>query len=378
MSNDEGYAGWSFDTRAVAVGRPTGAGAPLNTPPVFASSFREGGNDYARFGTPTCDAFEAALGALEGGVAVGFATGMAACAAVLEDLPSGARVVAAANIYHGARTLMRDMEERGRLVLDTVDATDLTAARASLAGAAMLWLESPSNPLLQVLDLEALCRLGKEAGVPVVVDSTFATPVLQNPLAHGAAAVVHSATKYIGGHSDLMMGAVVVPDEEAAEPVRRRRTFHGAMPGAMEAFLALRGLRTLPLRIKAAQQNAMVIAGRLAEHPAVTSVFYPGLPGDPGHELASRQMRGFGAMLSFCVESEDRADEVLARTRLIVMATSLGGVESTAERRNRWNEGAPTGLIRLSVGIEAVEDIWRDLGTALGQPRGLGDRSAPE
>ncbi len=366
MSAAEGYADWSLDTRAVVVGRPTTAGAPLNTPPVFASSFREGGSDYARFGTPTCDAFEAALGALEGGIAVGFATGMAACAAILEDLPSGARVVTAANIYHGARTLMRDMEERDRLVLDAVDATDLSAVRAALADAAMLWLESPSNPLLQVLDLQALCRLGNELGVPVVVDSTFATPVLQNPLDYGAAAVVHSATKYIGGHSDLLMGAVVVPDEDAAQPVRRRRTFHGAMPGAMETFLALRGLRTLPLRIKAAQESAMILAGRLAAHSAVTSVFYPGLPSDPGHDLAARQMRGFGAMLSFCVESEDRADEVLARTSLIVMATSLGGVESTAERRNRWNEGAPTGLIRFSVGIEAVEDIWRDLATALG------------
>ena len=365
MSTPDEHPDWTLDTRAVAAGRPTGAGAPLNAPPVFASSFREGGTDYARFGTPTCAAFEEALGALEGGVAVSFATGMAACAAVLEDLPSGARVVTAANIYHGARTLMRDMDERGRLVLDSVDATDLGAVQVALSGAAMLWLESPSNPLLQVLDLEALCRLGNDAGVPVVVDSTFATPVLHNPLACGAAAVVHSATKYIGGHSDLLMGAVVVPDENAAGPVRRRRTFHGAMPGAMEAFLALRGLRTLPLRVKAAQRSAGIIAARLAEHPSVTSVFYPGLPSDPGHELAARQMRGFGAMLSFCVESEDRADMVLARMRLIVMATSLGGVESTAERRNRWNEGAPTGLIRLSVGIEAVEDIWRDLAAAL-------------
>lgn len=355
-----------MDTLAVTEGRPTGAGNPLNTPPIFASSFRDGGkSDYARFGTASYDAFEAALGALEGGIAVSFGSGMAACAAVLENLPAGARVVTAANIYHGVRTLLHDMQERNRLTEVVVPATELDQVCAALQDADMLWLETPSNPLIQVLDLEGLCALASEAGVPVVVDNTFATPILQNPLQYGASAVVHSATKYIGGHSDLLMGAVVLPDQAAAEQIHRRRTYHGATPGAMESFLALRGLRTLPLRIKAAQHTAGIIAQRLAEHPGVTQVFYPGLPTDPGHDIAARQMRGYGAILSFCMPSEDRADDVLARTRLIVMATSLGGVESTAERRNRWNEGAPTGLIRLSVGIEDTQDIWRDLETAL-------------
>jgi cystathionine gamma-synthase len=201
--------------------------------------------------------------------------------------------------------------------------------------------------------------------VDVVVDSTFATPLRLAPLALGARYVMHSATKYIGGHSDLLMGVVVARDADAAESVRRRRSLHGAFPGAMETFLALRGLRTLAVRLDQAESNAGLLAERLAAHPAVTRVAYPGLASDPGHELAARTMSGFGAMISFCLPSEEAADRVLSRTRLVAMATSLGGVETTAERRNRWNEGTWTGLIRMSVGIEDAEDIWADLEQAL-------------
>ncbi|OYN91202.1 trans-sulfuration enzyme family protein [Parenemella sanctibonifatiensis] len=365
---DEPAPHWSPQTLSVTAGRPQDPGAPLNQPPVLASNFRDGGDTlYARFGTPSHDAFEEAIGALEGGLAVAFSSGMAAAAAILGTLPAGARVVTSDNIYHGVRGLLADLERLGSAVDVRVDALDLIAVEQALTDAALLWIETPSNPLIQVLDVERLCRLAEEHGVPVVVDSTFATPMRLNPLALGATYVVHSATKYIGGHSDLLMGVVVARDEERLAPISEQRTLRGAAPGALETFLALRGLRTLGLRLDRAETNAQVLAQRLLEHPHVTEVFYPGLPSDPGHLTASRQMRGFGAMLSFCVASEDEADRVLARCRLIVGATSLGGVESTAERRNRWHEGTRTGLIRLSVGIEDLDDIWADLSPALGQ-----------
>ncbi|WP_153505225.1 trans-sulfuration enzyme family protein [Cumulibacter manganitolerans] len=356
---------WTLQTRAVALGRPEGPGAPLNQPPVLASTFREGGTDYARFGTGSHHAFEVAIGALEGGAALSFASGMAAAAAIVETVPLGGTVLTADNLYHGVRSLLGDLQQAGRLRDVRVDALDPAAVEAALPGADLLWIETPSNPLIQVLDVEELGRLAQRHGVPMVVDSTFATPLRLRPLELGATYVVHSATKYIGGHSDLLMGVVVGRDEAALAPVARRRQLHGAVPGALESFLALRGLRTLAVRLDRAEASAGVLAERLAQHPAVTRVCYPGLPDDPGHDLATRQMSGYGAMLSFCVASEDAADRVLAGTRLVVMATSLGGVETTAERRNRWNEGTLTGLIRVSVGIEDVEDIWADLRTAL-------------
>lgn len=359
---------WRPETLAVATGRPHGPGAPLNTPPYLASTFMDGGNSlYGRYGNPSYTAFEQALGALEGGHAVCFSTGMAAVAAVVEDLPVGARVVLGQDIYQGTRSLLADLAAKERAYPDPVDLRDLAAVSAKLAGAALLWVESPSNPLVEVVDLEVLAGLAADAGVPMVVDSTFATPFLQNPLRLGAWAVVHSATKYIGGHSDLMMGAVVVATDEHADALAKRRILHGAAPGAMDAFLALRGLRTLGVRVAASVRSAGVLADRLDTDARVAHVYYPGLPGDPGHETATKQMRGYGGMLSFCVASEHDAERLLSRLRLVAVATSLGGVESLAERRNRWpTEGAPTGLIRLSVGLEHVEDLWADLDHALG------------
>ena len=356
---------WKPQTLAVALGRPRGDGAPLNQPPVLASTFREGGSDYARFGTDSHGAFEAAIGALEGGPALSFGSGMAAAAAIIETVPVGGTVVLSGNIYHGVRSLLTDLEEAGRLRTRSVDALDLSAVDDALAGVDLLWIETPSNPLVQILDVEALGAIAERRGVAMVVDSTFATPLRLRPLELGATYVVHSATKYIGGHSDLLMGVVVGRDSAVMEPINRQRALHGAIPGALESFLALRGLRTLAVRLDRAETSAMVLAERLAEHRAVTRVCYPGLTSDPGHAVASRQMSGFGAMLSFCVASEEDADQVLAATELIVMATSLGGVETTAERRNRWNEGTLTGLIRVSVGIEDVDDLWRDLSAAL-------------
>lgn len=364
MSNDPR---WRPETQAVALGRPTGPGAPLNVPPNLASTYLVGTDlVYSRYGNPAYDALEEAVGALEGGHAVSFASGMSASAAVIESLPSGARVVAGTSLYNGTRQLLADLASRGRLVHDPVDPSDIPSLTKKLVDADLLWVESPTNPLIQVVDLEQVGQLAAAANVPLVVDNTFATPILQNPLKYGAAAVVHSATKFIGGHSDLILGVVVVPTEEAADELVRRRILHGGAAGGMETFLALRGLRTLPIRIQTAQRSAGIIATRLAEHRSVSAVFYPGLIDDPGHEIATKQMRGYGSMLSFTLPSEDAAEQMLGRTNLIRVATSLGAVETTAERRNRWpGEGAPTGLIRLSVGIEHVEDIWSDISDAL-------------
>ncbi|MGC5614983.1 trans-sulfuration enzyme family protein [Georgenia sp. Z1491] len=362
---------WSARTRAVALGRPAGPGAPLNVPPSLASTLREGGTDYTRFGTDGTTALEAALGSLDGGHAVAFSSGMGAAAAIVETMPVGTHVVSSSTIYHGVRSLLADLTALGRLRDVPVDATDHDAVAAALDAAAaegvpaLLWLETPSNPLLEILDVEALAAIAAERGVPVAVDSTFATPLRLRPLELGATYVVHSATKYIGGHSDLLMGVVVARDPDALAPIVRQRSLHGGFPGGMETFLALRGLRTLAVRLDRAEASAQVLAERLADHPAVTSVAYPGLPDDPGHELAARTMGGFGAVVSFCLRSEDAADRVLARTELVIMATSLGGVETTAERRNRWGEGTRTGLVRMSVGIEDVEDVWADLARAL-------------
>jgi cystathionine gamma-synthase len=225
----------------------------------------------------------------------------------------------------------------------------------------MLWLESPTNPLMDVADLPALCA----ADTLVAVDNTFATPLLQQPLALGADVVMHSGSKYIGGHADLLIGLTVAADPTLAERLRRHRVLAGATPGGMEAFLAIRGLRTLALRVRQAQESAGELAVRLEQHPRVTRVRYPGLASDPGHKRAAAQMSGFGAMLSFEVAGD--ADEVVAALTVINAATSLGGVESTIERRAKLagQEHVPPSLLRFSVGCEHVEDLWADLDAAL-------------
>lgn len=358
-----------IETVAVSAGRPEGPGAPLNAPVAFTSTYRSGGTGYSygRVGNPTWSAFEDALGALEGGHALAFGSGIAAIAAVIETLPVGAAVVVPRSAYTGTRLLLADLQTRGRVEMRAVDITDTAATVAALDGADLLWAESPTNPLLEIADLGALMSAARERGIVSVVDNTFATPVLQRPLDLGADIVVHSVTKYLGGHSDLLLGAAVTRDETLRDLLHQRRTLHGAIPGAMESWLALRGLRTLALRVDRAQANAGVLATRLQEHAGVGRVHYPGLRDHPGHDLAVRQMSGPGAMLSFELSDAPVADEFSARLRLIVDATSLGGVETTIDRRNRWpgDEHVPAGLLRLSVGIEHVEDIWTDLAQAL-------------
>jgi cystathionine gamma-synthase len=336
----------------------------------MASTFHAGGEGaYARTdGTPTWRALEEAVGELEGGEAVLFSSGMAAVAAVLDTLRVGARVVHPTVSYLGVRRLIGDHAEAGRMEATPVDVTDADAVIAAARGADLLWIETPTNPLVGIADLERLAAAAADLGIPSVVDNTFATPLLQRPLELGCDVVVHSATKLIGGHSDLLLGIAVCRDVERAESLRGVRHDSGATPGGLEAWLALRGLRTLPVRLAQAQATALELARRLQAHPQARRVLYPGLPDDPGHELANRQMDGFGTMLAFQVEGgAQQADALCDAVRLITHATSLGGVETLIENRaaQEGEEHLPEGLVRVSVGCEHVEDLWEDLDAAL-------------
>lgn len=356
-------------TVAVTAGRGAGeAGDPLNVPPVLASVYRSPTPvGYGREANPTWTALEDALGALEGGTCQVFASGMAAIDALLDLLPPGATVVVAAGAYLGTRARLADLVERGRLELRPVDITDTDATLTACDGADLLWLESPTNPLMAVADLPALTAGARAREVRSVVDNTFATPLRQRPLELGADVVVHSVTKFLAGHSDVLLGATVTADEDLAAQLQRRRTLLGSVPGSLATWLALRGLRTVALRLDRAEANADQLARRLHAHPTVSRVRYPGLPDDPGHARAATQMRGFGAMLAFEVADAATADAVCEQVRLAVHATSLGGVETTLERRSMHagEEAVPAGLIRLSVGCEHVEDLWADLQQAL-------------
>ena len=362
------------ETRLAVLGRGEHRpGQPLNVPLVPASNFRApadglGEREYSRDdGTPGWEALEELLGDLEGGRAVCFSSGMGAIAAVLELLPVGARVVVPRDSYGGLRALLADGGDGGRWQVHTVDMTDPAALAEAVPGADLVWLETPSNPLLEVVDIGEVVTRAAETGAAVAVDNTFATPLLQSPLELGADLVVHSATKFIGGHSDLLLGVVVAQRQHDHARLARRRGVAGATPGALECFLALRGARTLALRLRHAQDTVGELARRLQAHPTVARVRYPGLPDDPHHTLAAKQMAGFGAVVSFEVADAATADAVCAGVQVISHATSLGGVESTIERRAKLprQEHVPGGLIRLSVGCEHLEDLWADLDSAL-------------
>ena len=351
---------WSLSTRAVTAGRPPQRpDAPLNPEVVLTSTYvaadEPGARTYGRFGNPTWEAFEEALAALEGGSVLAFASGMAAVSAVVHLVPPGGRVVAPASAYNTTLTLLDDLAAQGRIRVTRTDVTDTAGVAGAAAGAAMLWLESPTNPLLDVADVPACAEAARSAGALTVVDNTFATPLLQRPLELGADVVVHSVTKYLSGHSDVVLGAAATARQDLRERLLAHRTVHGSVPGPWETWLALRGLRTLPVRLERACGNAAELAARLARHVAVTGVRYP----------------GWGAMVSFEVAGgAEAADLVTRAVRLWVPATSLGGVESTLERRRRHpSEPAlvPESLLRLSVGVEHVEDLWADLDAALSQ-----------
>jgi cystathionine gamma-synthase len=359
---------WRTQTIAVAAGRDQSPGAPLNVPPTFAATYRDGGEiGYGRFDNPTWSAFERTIGGLEGGHAVSFSSGQAASTALLTPLAPGAAVVFPQDAYTGTRALLSELEQRGALSLRPVEVTDTAAVVAALDGARVLWLESPTNPMLGIADLPRLLEAARASRVLSVVDNTFSTPVLQRPLELGADAVLHSATKYLGGHSDLVMGVVVTANEQRRDVLAEQRTMRGSIPGVMEAYLALRGLRTLAVRVREQSATALELAQRLDRDERVGRVHYPGLPSDPGHARARAQMAAFGGMVSFELTDGDAADRLVAAVRLVVGGTSLGGVESTIDRRRRWpgEERVPAGLLRLSVGLEHVEDLWEDLDQAL-------------
>ncbi len=343
----------SAETWLIAGGRPaTTPGKPLNVPIIGASTYTLGSERiYSRNeGTEAWEAFEALLGGLEGGGAVAFSSGMAACAAVLGHLPAGAHLVLCDDCYQGVAGIADHGQRTYGWRVERLAATDdRWLERAATAD--MLWLESPSNPLLEVADLAAICGASRARSTRVVVDNTFATPLLQRPLELGADVVVHSATKLIGGHSDLLMGAAVTGDAEELQRLHSTRSLFGATPGMLECFLALRGARTLALRLERAQHSARVLAQRLAGHPAVQRVRYP----------------DFGTIVSFELGDAGAADRACTAVRLVRHATSLGGVETSMERRgvHPGQEHLPPGLIRLSVGCEAVEDTWTDLAAAL-------------
>jgi cystathionine gamma-synthase len=360
----------SVESWLVSAGRDRRPGSPLNVPPIPASNFVLGEHRaYSRDdGTSGWEALEEILGGLEGGSSVAFASGMAGIAAIFDQLPVGSVAALPDDCYQGVAGLAQAGERRGRWTVHRVPVADTTRWVELCGVADLIWLESPSNPLLTVGDLDTICAAPRKPGAILGVDNTFATPLNQRPLTLGADVAVQSVTKFIGGHSDLLGGVVTVRDANLLAALRQSRELTGATPGTLEAFLAVRGARTLALRLERAQHNAMVLAERLAHHPNVTLTRYPGLASHPTHEAARRQLKGFGTIISFDVRGDvSAADAVCAGLQLIQHATSLGAVESTIERRASipGQEHLPEALLRLSVGIEAVEDLWTDLDRAL-------------
>ena len=361
---------WTPETWLIAAGRTRVPGDPLNVPPVFASNFYlPHERIYSRSeGTATTDALEELLGGLEGGRALAFGSGMAAVSAVFHRLAVGSRIAVPVDPYHGVAGIVAEGEAQGRWTVDRLDQADTASWIDALQVCDLVWLESPENPLITVADLPAICGAPRPATTLVAVDSTFATPLNQQPLDYGADVVMHSATKFIGGHSDLLAGALMMRRDDLYDEFHHRRLLYGATIGGMEAFLTVRGARTLGLRMEKAQANAMELAQRLEAHPAITRVRYPGLPSHGTHETAKRFMTGFGAMLSFETDGDAaRCDAMLGRLELVNHATSLGGVETTVERRASipGQERIPPTLVRMSVGCENVDDLWADLTNAL-------------
>lgn len=374
--------GDGFATRAIHAGQDPEPITGAVTVPIFQTSTfaqpRVGehtGYEYARTGNPTRTALETCLAALEGADrAVAFASGLAAEDAVFRLLAPGDHVLMADDVYGGTWRQIAQVHTRFGLEVTAVDLSDLDAVRAALRPTTrLIWAETPSNPLLKILDLAALASIAHDHGARLVADNTFATPALQRPLTLGADLVVHSTTKYLGGHSDVVGGAVCTDAETAAELAFLQNAV-GAVPGPFDAWLTLRGVKTLELRMARHSSNAARIADMLAAHPAVTHVAYPGLADHPGHELAARQMSAFGGMVSFRARGGVAAAKRIAEsTRLFFLAESLGGVESLIEHPGIMTHASvagtalevPDDLVRLSVGIESVDDLLADLDHAL-------------
>ena len=371
MNSDHEWEKLNAETKVVAVGRPVKKpDGGLNPPIALNSTFHTGGPiGYARSGNETWSALEDAISSLEGGKTLIFSSGMAAIGAILSILPSKAIIVAAKNGYQGTTNILKNLHESEKLIVRFVDPTNTKEILAAIPGSQIIHLESPVNPLLDVIDLPQVIKFAKESGAGVSIDNTFATPMNQNPLTMGADISMHSVTKYLSGHSDVLLGSLSTNDSALYSRLEQARKYGGAIAGPFEAWLALRGIRTFAVRMQRSQENALELANRLAKEPRVSRVRYPGLVTDPNHLVAKSFMKGFGAMISFEPKgTPDQVDLMCDSSKLITNATSLGGVESIWERRRRWeteSETIPVNLIRFSVGIENVDDLWADIQSAL-------------
>lgn len=376
-----------FNTKAIHAGQSPEETSGAVMPPVFQTSTYvqqapnvHKGYDYARVGNPTRTALEALIAGLEGAKeAVCFASGVAAMDAIMKMFRPGDHIVASDDLYGGSYRLFTQVFEPYGIEFSFTDLSDTKVVeRALRPSTKMLWIETPTNPLLKLVDIRALTALASTRGILTAVDNTFASPYLQQPLELGADMVMHSTTKFLGGHSDVIGGAVATSDEELLEKLRFQVKTTGAVPGPMDCYLILRGIKTLAVRVQRSVENAATLAEQLQQHPAVGHVIYPGLASHPGFDLAKRQMKGPGAMISFRLkdDSMDAAVRVMQRTHLFALAESLGGVESlishpasmthgSIPREIREKVGVTDSLIRLSVGIEDADDLWEDLEQAL-------------
>lgn len=374
-----------FETLAIHAGQPPDPTTGAVMPPIYQTSTYvqsevgvHKGYEYSRTDNPTRTALQSCLAALEGAdFGLVFASGMAATDTLLRLVKPGEHVLIGDDVYGGTYRLLDKVLAGYGILFDHANMADLEAVAAALRPETRLvWLETPTNPMLRLADIAAVSGIAHRAGAKVAVDNTFATPFLQQPLALGADFVVHSTTKYLGGHSDVVGGAILTHDPEAYGRLKFLQNAVGAVPGPLDCWLVLRGLKTLALRMERHCANARRIAPFLAEHPAVARVHYPGLPDDPGHALASRQMRDFGGMISFVLKGgEAAARRMVTATRLFALAESLGGVESLIESPASMTHASVAdsalavdpGLVRLSVGVEHVEDLLADLEGALRQ-----------
>jgi cystathionine beta-lyase/cystathionine gamma-synthase len=379
-----------FETRAIHEGQDPDPATGAVTVPIYQTATyvqdavgEHKGYDYSRVANPTRSALQAALASLESAEhGFAFSSGLGATTTVMHLLNPGDRVVLIADVYGGVYRMTSQVYEPKGYVFDYLPAADFDNLASHLdERTRLVWIETPSNPMLNVVDIKNAADATHAAGAILVVDNTFATPYLQRPLELGADVVVHSTTKYLGGHSDVVGGFAATNDPTIAERLQFLQKSLGAVPGPFDSWLVLRGIKTLAVRMRQHCENAHVIAYWLSRHARVETVLYPGLPTHPGHEIAARQMRDFGGMISFLVESEEEAVELVARTKLFKLAESLGGVESLIEHPARMTHAstadapfaAPRNLIRLSVGIESVEDLLADLEAALVRsPAGAG------